>query len=110
MARLRHHAQNFIELNTGVIIVGPEAAPLFKAYWSKLGLDQKGLAFIGVPDPGHEVLDLYAQPRRLLRLGRMPAQMLVDINGVLRWSYYGSSMLDIPHVSEVLERCGRLSG
>ena len=56
MARLRHHAQNFIELNTGVIIVGPEAVPLFKSYWSKLGLDQKGLAFIGVPDPEHEVL------------------------------------------------------
>jgi peroxiredoxin Q/BCP len=33
----------------------------------------------------------------------MPAQMLVDKEGILRYVHYGHSMKDIPENSEILE-------
>jgi hypothetical protein len=38
----------------------------------------------------------------LFRLGRMPAQVIVDKAGVARFVHYGHSMSDIPENSEVL--------
>lgn len=56
----------------------------------------------GLPDPEHEVLDRYGQEFRLLKLGRMPAQVIVDRRGVIRWAHYGDSMSDIPENDEIL--------
>jgi hypothetical protein len=39
----------------------------------------------------------------LFKLGRMPAQMLVDQAGILRYVHYGHSMSDIPETAEMLE-------
>ena len=49
------------------------------------------------------VLKLYGQKVNLFKLGRMPAQMLVDKEGVLRFIHYGHSMKDIPENSEMLK-------
>lgn len=49
------------------------------------------------------VLKLYGQKVNLFKLGRMPAQMLVDKEGVLRFIHYGHSMKDIPENTEMLK-------
>jgi peroxiredoxin Q/BCP len=49
------------------------------------------------------VLKLYGQQVNLFKLGRMPAQMIIDKSGTLRYIHYGHSMQDIPENAELLE-------
>jgi peroxiredoxin Q/BCP len=90
MAQLRRDYQRFVERDIEIIAIGPENAESFRNFWKK-----NDLPFIGLPDPAHSVLKLYGQEVRLLKLGRMPAQMLIDMSGTLRYVHYGNSMADI---------------
>jgi peroxiredoxin Q/BCP len=103
MAQLRQDYQHFEKLNTEIVVVGPEDAEAFRKYWEK-----EKLPFVGLPDPEHKVLKLYGQQVKLFRMGRMPAQMLIDQSGVLRYVHYGHSMEDIPSNEEIMKlvRCG----
>jgi hypothetical protein len=60
------------------------------------------LPFIGLPDPKASVLKLYGQVVNLFKLGRMPAQVLIDKAGGARFVHYGHSMSDIPSNQEIL--------
>jgi peroxiredoxin len=97
MAQLRQDYQRFAEVDTEIVVIGPEEAESFRKYWIK-----EDLPFIGLPDPEHKVLKLYGQEVKLLKLGRMPAQMLIDKSGMLRYVHYGNSMSDIPSNEEIL--------
>jgi peroxiredoxin Q/BCP len=97
MAQLRQDYQEFVNRQAQVIVVGPEDARAFKLYWN-----QHNLPFIGLPDAQASVLKLYGQEVNLFKLGRMPAQVIVDRTGVARFTHYGHSMTDIPANSEVL--------
>jgi peroxiredoxin Q/BCP len=48
------------------------------------------------------VLKRYGQELSLFKLGRMPAQLLIDKQGVVRFVHYGHSMADIPENEEIL--------
>ena len=96
MAQLRHDYSKFEERDVAVIAVGPEDAKAFARYWEK-----EELPFIGLPDPSHSVLKLYGQEIKLFKLGRMPAQVLIDKAGVARFVHYGHSMSDIPENAEL---------
>jgi peroxiredoxin len=98
MAQLRQDYAAFVERQTEIIAVGPEPASAFRDYWQ-----QENLPFVGVPDPEHSVLKLYGQEVNLFKLGRMPAQVLVDRKGIARFVHYGHAMSDIPENSEMLE-------
>ncbi len=98
MAQLRQDYDKFQKQNTKIIVVGPENAEAFSRYWQ-----QHGLPFIGLPDPGATVLRAYGQEVNLFKLGRMPAQVLVDKTGIARFAHYGHSMSDIPDNQELLE-------
>jgi peroxiredoxin Q/BCP len=98
MAQLRQDYEKFVEQDAEVVVVGPDDADDFKKYWS-----QKELPFIGLPDPEHRVLKLYGQEVNLFKLGRMPAQVIIDKKGLVRYAYYGSSMKDIPSNEEILD-------
>jgi peroxiredoxin Q/BCP len=63
----------------------------------------------GLPDPAHTVLKLYGQEVKIFKLGRMPAQMLIDRSGTLRYVHYGHSMADIPPNEEILDLIRRLN-
>ena len=91
MAQLRDAYDGYEARSCAVIVVGPETAEAFQAYWKK-----HLLPFIGLPDPTHEVLKSYGQQVKLFKLGRMPAQVLVDRKGIVRFVHYGHSMRDIP--------------
>jgi len=97
MAQLRRDYHNFVERETEVVVVGPEPKKLFVAYWAN-----HQLPFIGLPDPEHRVLKLYGQEINLFKLGRMPAQVIVDKPGRVRFAHYGHSMSDIPRNDEIL--------
>lgn len=96
MAQLRQDFNKFKELDIVIIVIGPENAESFEKYWKK-----NELQFIGLPDPEHKVLKLYGQEVKLLKLGRMPAQMLINKSGILRFVHYGHSMSDIPSNDEI---------
>src|SRR5450756_2248586 len=97
MAQLRHDYSEFVARDTEVVVVGPEDARAFTDYWQR-----ESLLFIGLPDPKSSVLKLYGQQVNLFKLGRMPAQVLIDKAGVARFVHYGHSMSDIPENEEIL--------
>jgi len=97
MAQLRQDYQEFVKRQTQVVVAGPEDASAFAEYFKK-----NDLPFIGLPDPKASVLKLYGQEVNLFKLGRMPAQVIVDKAGVARYVHYGHSMSDIPENAEVL--------
>lgn len=98
MAQLRQDYQKYIEEKTQIIVIGPEDSKSFEAYWIK-----NDLPFIGLPDPKAYVLKLYGQEVNLFKLGRMPAQVIIDIDGIARFVHYGHSMADIPENQELLD-------
>ena len=97
MAQLRQDYQEFVKRGAKVVVVGPENADAFAAYFIK-----HDLPFIGLPDPKSSVLKLYGQEVNLFKLGRMPAQVIMDKAGMARFVHYGHSMSDIPENAEVL--------
>jgi peroxiredoxin len=99
MAQLRHDYSQFAarDIEVVVVVVGPEDARRFAGYWQK-----ESLPFVGLPDPTSSVLRLYGQQVNLFKLGRMPAQVLIDKAGVARFVHYGHSMSDIPENAEIL--------
>jgi peroxiredoxin len=104
MAQLRHDYQEFLNRQAQVIVVGPEDAKAFRTYWQT-----HDLPFIGLPDPKASVLKLYGQEVNLFKLGRMPAQVIVDKNGVARFVHYGHDMTDIPANTEVFALLDQLN-
>jgi len=86
----------FLEKNSDVVVIGPETAKKFKNYWT-----EHDLPFIGLPDPKHEVLKQYGQEIKMFKFGRMPAQVIIDRNGIARYIHFGSSMSDIPKNEEL---------
>jgi peroxiredoxin Q/BCP len=47
------------------------------------------------------VLKLYGQEVKLFKLGRLPAQVLIDKSQTVRFAHYGHSMADIPDNEEI---------
>ena len=97
MAQLRRDYSQFVARDIEVVVVGPEDARAFADYWQN-----ESLPFVGLPDPKFSVLKLYGQQVNLFKLGRMPAQVLIDKAGVARYVHYGHDMKDIPENAEIL--------
>ena len=97
MAQLRQDYEKFVKLDTEILVAGPEKAEAFHDYWAK-----ENLPFIGLPDPEHKVLKLYGQEVKIFKLGRMPAQVMIDKSGKVRFVHYGHSMSDIPSNEEII--------
>ena len=104
MAQLRQDYSKFQALDTEIIAVGPENADNFSMYWKS-----HKLPFIGLPDPTHSVLKRYGQEVNLFKLGRMPAQVLIDKQGIARYVHYGHAMSDIPENQEILQTIQELN-
>lgn len=98
MAQLRQDFDKFVERDTEIVVVGPEGADKFQKYFS-----ENDLPFTGLPDPKHKVLKLYKQQVKIFKLGRMPAQTMVDKDGVVQYVHFGHSMQDIPDNAEMLK-------
>ena len=97
MAQLRQEYDKFIAEDTIILVLGPEEAKAFANYWQK-----NDLPFVGLPDPTHTVLKLYGQQIKIFKFGRMPAQVTIDKQGVVRFVHYGHDAADIPTNEELL--------
>ena len=96
MAQLRQDFEQFHPLNTEVLVIGPEGPKSFQEYWQ-----EHDLPFTGLPDPHLRVLRQYGQEVNLFKMGRMPAQLVIDREGVIRFAHYGKAMSDIPENDEL---------
>ena len=104
MAQLRRDYDQFQERETTVVVVGPENADAFRDFFT-----EHELPFYGLPDPKHGVLKQFGQEVDIFKLGRMPAQLLIDREGIVRFVNYGKSMRDIPENKELLAEIDRLN-
>ena len=98
MAQLRLDYDKFVAQDTIILVLGPEDAKAFANYWQK-----NGLPFVGLPDPSHSVLKKYGQEIKIFKFGRMPAQVTIDQQGIVRFVHYGHDAADIPDNAEILE-------
>jgi peroxiredoxin len=97
MAQLRQDYRKFVERDAEVVVVGPDSGQAFKDYWQK-----EELPFVGLADPTHTVAKRYGQEVKLLKMGRIPALMVIDKDGQLAYTHYGGSMSDIPPNPQIL--------
>ena len=101
MAQLRQDYQRFVERDAEVVVLGPDSEQAFKDFWQK-----EELPYVGLADPTHTVAKRYGQEVKLLKLGRMPALIIIDKAGQVVYKHYGGSMSDIPpnpHIVAVLD-------
>ena len=97
MAQLRQDYQEFVSRGAEIVVVAPDDERACKDYWQK-----EELPFTGLADPAHTVASRYGQEVKLLKLGRMPALMVIDKSGRVRHKHYGGAMSDIPPNQEIL--------
>jgi peroxiredoxin Q/BCP len=88
---MRDSHSEFVKRGIEIVAIGPNDQHSFQRYW-----ENENLPYIGLPDPDHEVAKLYRQEVNLFKLGRMPLNCVVDIEGRIRYVHYGSGMADIP--------------
>jgi len=94
---LRQDYEQFRALGAEVIAIGPDGPEAFRRYWA-----EHQIPFPGLADPAHRAAGAYGQEVKLLRLGRLPAVVVVDREGVVRAAFYGGSMRDLPSNQSVL--------
>jgi peroxiredoxin len=97
MAQLRQDYRKFADRQAEVIAIGPEDAESFADFWRN-----HKMPFPGIPDPEHKIAGLYGQKVNFLKLGRMPALIVIDKQGRIRYGHYGESMSDIPTDDQIL--------
>lgn len=105
MAQLRKEYEEFVKRGAEVIAIGPEKQKAFAEWW-----DEHKMPFPGLADPDHSVSKLYGQEVKIFKLGRMPAQLIVDKNGMIRYKHYGTSMSDIAENKDMLSKIDELNG
>jgi peroxiredoxin Q/BCP len=101
---LREDHDEFAEKGAEILVIGPEGPRRFKQVW-----DEQRYPFVGFSDYRHTVADLYGQEVNLTKLGRMPAMLIVDKQGIIRFAHFGDNMADIPRNEDVLALLGQLN-
>ncbi|MCB9554939.1 MAG: redoxin domain-containing protein [Deltaproteobacteria bacterium] len=100
---MRDDYQRFEAQRGQILVVTRHDSATMRAYWRK-----EKLPFRGIADPDGKITAAYGQQWKLVSLGRMPAQFVVDCQGKIALSHYGKSMADIPPNDEVIATLRRL--
>ncbi len=101
---MRQEYDEFVKRGAEVIAIGPESENAFSSWWQ-----EHRMPFVGLADPDHSVSRLYGQQVKIFKLGRMPAQLIIDKKGMIRYKHYGNSMSDIPENSVILAKIDDLN-
>ena len=104
MAQLRQDIEQFTQRHAVVIAVGPDTQKAFKDYWKR-----NDMPFIGLADPDHKVARQYDQEVNLFKFGRIPAQMIIDKEGTLRFVHYSNSISDIPQNQDIFKKLSEIN-
>lgn len=94
---MRQDYARFAEREAEILCVAPDDAADLHRYWEK-----ENFLFPGLADPDHTVADQYAQEVNLLKMGRMPAILVIDREGVIRYRHAADSMRDYPDNKKLL--------
>ena len=94
---MRQDYELFQARGAEIIALGPDGPNAFRSYWQ-----ENDIPFIGCADIKSRVADTFHQEVNLFKLGRMPALLILDGEGKVRYNHYGDSMADIPPNEEVL--------
>ena len=105
MAQLCQDYLEFRRRDAEVLAIAPDHAKALAFYWQR-----EGLPFPGLADEDHAVADRFGQRVKLLRFGRLPALLLLDKEGRIRYQHYGQSMSDIPQNAAILALLDQLNG
>ena len=97
MAQLRQDYQKFVDRGAEVVVVGPDSEQAFKDFWRK-----EEIPYVGLADPTHIVARRYGQEVKLLKMGRMPALLVIGKDGQVAHRHYGGAMSDIPPNPQIL--------
>jgi len=95
---MRDDYKAFREAGAQIVVVTRHDAEKMRTYWRK-----NKLKFLGVPDPKGTLTKRYGQQWQLFKLGRMPAQFVINCNGKIAFTHYSSSMSDIPKNAKMLK-------
>ncbi len=98
MMQLHRDLAKFNALKINIVAVCPENYQSVVKFSEKTPLD-----FSLVADNKHVVADQYNQQVNWLKLGRMPAQIILDKNGTKVFQHYANSMADIVENDAVLD-------
>jgi len=104
MAQLRQDYTQFVARNSAILVVWPDDPAAVRDYCQK-----EKLPFTNLVDPGHEVANRYGQQVKLLKLGRMPALVVLDRDGTVQYEHKADSMSDIPANKTVFNVLDRLN-
>jgi peroxiredoxin Q/BCP len=88
---MRDSYAEFTSRGVEILAIGTDSASSFQAHWNR-----ENIPYVGLSDPKASVPRLYRQEVNLFKLGRMPLNCVVDIEGKIRYVHYGSNMADIP--------------
>ncbi len=98
MAQLRQDYSEFTRREAEIIVLGPDGPRAFQRFWQ-----DENMPFIGLADIQSKVASRFYQEVNLLKLGRMPAVVVVDKHGCIRYKHYAAAMSDIPDNREILD-------
>jgi peroxiredoxin Q/BCP len=98
MVQMGRDYADFVSRNAEVIILGPNSSENFKRTW-----EIEELKMIGLSDPDSVIANRYHQEVKFMRMGRLPALLVLDQKGIIRFLHYGKSMTDIPDNSQVFQ-------
>lgn len=87
-----------------MLTVVPDKPVVTRLYWAK-----EHLPFLGLADDKHAVADQYGQQVALLKFGRMPALIIVDLEGRIRYAHYADNMRDYPPMEELFAALDELA-
>lgn len=104
MAQLRQDHDAFRRRGAEVVAVGPDGPAAFRRYWAR-----HDIPFAGLADPDHRVAGTYGQRVSIRRLGRMPAVLILDAEGRVRYRHDAEAMNDIPPNEELFRVLDRLA-
>ena len=60
-------------------------------------------------DEKKEITKKLKQEIKILKLGRMPGLLIVDKQGIIRYTYYSDNMHDIPENREILDELKKIN-
>lgn len=104
LARLGEDYTAFTARDAEILAIGPDSPNAFRLYWVR-----NNIPFVGLPDANHKVANLYKQEWNLFKLGRLPALLLVDKQGQIRYQHYSNSMRDIPENHIILSMLDKIN-
>ena len=95
---MRQDYAEFTRRDIEIIALGPDGPNAFKRYW-----ENEKMPFIGCADIRSTVASQYHQEVNWIKMGRMPAVLLIDQEGKVMFQQYGESMSDIPENQKIFQ-------